>query len=257
MEPLVIVERSESVVSLTLNAPAKRNALGTAMFDALEQALAEAAQSVNEDRGASLLRLRGRGNTFCAGFDLTEAAAGDGGEVLAHFLMRLSGVLRALRRGPWIAVAEVRGAALAGGCALLSACDFVVAADDALFGYPVHRLGLSPAVTAPFLSATVGSGAARSLLLSGERIDGAEALRRGLVTHAVAPGEVGAASEHLLAQLGAKGPVALLETKRWLNRLEGSDDDDRCDDAMHASVRCCNHDECTTMLRAAWSARRS
>jgi len=264
--PLVRLERDERDHRLiTLSDPARRNALSHAMFDALDRALAEAGSAppkahsppAASPEGASILRLRGAGPSFCAGFDLEACTGTDGQRVLASFLERLSTTIRALRRGPWVVVAEVRGAALAGGCALLTACDFVVVADNAQLGYPVHRIGLSPAVTTPLLSLAMGDGAARALLLSGEIIGGGEALRRGLATHSVAEAEVAPTVDALCARLIEKGPIALLTTRRWIDRMMELDRDERFDQALSASLANCGSEESVRMLTAFWQARRA
>lgn len=258
MSPLVEAVRHGRAVTVTLNDPPRRNALGHAMFDALDAALATAHEwaAAGADQ-ALILRLRGAGPSFCAGFDLEACVGDDGQPVLASFLERLSSTVRALRRGPWVIVAEVQGAALAGGCALLSACDFVVVAESAQLGYPVHRIGVSPAVTAPLLSVAMGPGAARALLLSGELISGIEAMRRGLVTHAVADADLGPTVDSLCARLLRSGPVALLATRRWLDQLDDSDENDRFDAALRASLSRCGSDESTQLLSAFWHSRRS
>lgn len=260
MNDLVQFEQQERCFTITLNDPARRNALGLPMFDALDSALRAARESTGGTAppdGASILRLRGAGQVFCAGFDLEACAGSDGQRVLASLLERLSSVVRALRRGPWVAIAEVHGAALAGGCALLSACDFVVVAESAQLGYPVHRIGVSPAVTAPLLAPAMGFGASRALLLSGELIRGVEAVRRGLATHVVPDAELASATDALVKRLLEKGPVALLATRRLLNLLDGSDTDASFDRACAASLANCGSEESTHMLRAFWQSRRA
>lgn len=260
---LVRVEQSGRLITITLMDAARRNALGLAMFDALDRALAHATQRAscasesNAPPGALILRVRGDGPTFCAGFDLEACAVGgdDGQRVLASLLERLSSTVRTIRRGPWVAVAEVQGAALAGGCALLTACDFVMVAENAQLGYPVHRIGVSPAVTAPTLSLTMGDGAARAFLLSGEVISGTEAQRRGLATCAVPEHALVPTVDALVASLLTKGPVALLTTRRLLDQLDGTATNERFDRALRASLENCGSDESRDMLRSFWLSR--
>jgi methylglutaconyl-CoA hydratase len=91
----------------------------------------------------------------------------------------------AMRRLDKVLLATVRGRALAGGAGLATACDIVLAADDAEFGYPEVRLGLVPAMVGAMLRRTVGEKAAFELLARGERIGAVEARRLGLVTRVV------------------------------------------------------------------------
>jgi enoyl-CoA hydratase/carnithine racemase len=148
----------------------------------------------------------------------------------------------------------VHGAAIAGGCAVLGACDFVFVAPDAKLGYPVHRIGVSPAVTLPLLLPTLGAGAARSLVMSGDVIDGLTAVRLGLATHLAATNETvmqeAESHAHLLAK---KGPHALRATKQWLNQLDGSLDDARFDRPAGDSSKQTAHHE-TRKLLADWKS---
>jgi len=213
-----------SLATLMLNDPAKRNALGLAMFDALDAALARIAQ--RDDVKAVLLG--GEGPVFCSGFDLTATAAR--AERLGEFILRLSAALRGLRRLPQPVVAAVQGAAIAGGCALVSACDFAFVSRTAKLGYPVHALGISPAVTLPTLMQAIGAGPARALVMEGALIDGVGAKRRGLATHlSESDAAVATDARHWCAALAAKPPAAVRFTKAWLNELDGSLDDERFD----------------------------
>src|SRR5690606_12641741 len=114
-------------------------------FEALERRV----HAIASDSSARVVLLTGAGHAFCAGFDL--GAAVEQPALMAHFIQRLSDINRSIRRLPQVVVAAVQGAAIAGGCAILSACDFVVVCPDATLGYPVHRIGVSPAVTLPLL----------------------------------------------------------------------------------------------------------
>lgn len=245
--PLVQVDLEPRVATITLDDPERRNALSDGMFTALEGAIA----AVERHEEGMVVRLRGRGEAFCAGFDLEACVADE--ELAASFIRRLSGLLRSLRRLRQVVVAEVRGPALAGGCALLSACDFVCVAESAQLGYPVHRIGISPAVSLPTLMASIG-GAARPFQLSGDLVDGRTALAMGLATHCSA--DPAADADALCARLLEKGPHALAATKRWLNELDGSDRDDLFDATAEGSAVLCRGDEARDMLRTFWSRRR-
>lgn len=221
---LVEIDISDHVATVTLNDPDRRNALGFAMFDALSEAL----DLAEADPGAHVVLLGGSGKVFCAGFDI-KAAAGDPA-VMGDFIERLSALLRRLRRMPGICVAAVQGAAIAGGCALVSACDMAVISATAKLGYPVHGLGISPAVSAPTLIGAVGPGPARALMLGGELIDGRAAHAMGLAARLCADdAAVAAEARALCAVIAANAPHALGVTKAWLNELDGSLDDKRFD----------------------------
>ncbi|MCI0362547.1 MAG: enoyl-CoA hydratase-related protein, partial [Phycisphaerales bacterium] len=138
-------------------------------------------------------------------------------------------------------------------CAILSACDFVFVAADATLGYPVHRIGVSPAVTIPTLHQAIGFGAARSLLMGGQLITGADAHRLGLATHLAANASAAraAAASHCQA-LSHKGTNALRVTKAWLNELDGSLSDAGFDRPAIASAAIATDDEARALL-AKWS----
>jgi methylglutaconyl-CoA hydratase len=248
--PIVVVQDHPPVATIALNDAARRNAMGLAMFDGLQRAV----DALSRREDVHVVLLRGEGRSFCAGFDL--AAAVEQADLMAEFIHRLSRLNRSIRRLPQAVVAAVRGHALAGGCAVLSACDFVIAAPDATLGYPVHRIGVSPAVTLPLLRLAMGDGAARGLALGGELISGVEAKRVGLATHVAASAEtVEDEAQALCDRLAKKGPQALRATKAWLNELDGSGDDRAFDLTAEASARLTSSEDAQRMLRAAWAAR--
>ena len=247
---------------ITLADPARRNALGEAMFTAMHERVLVAALAA-DDRligpdgthvGADVVVVRGEGHSFSAGFDLP--ACVERPALLRDFVLDLSRIVQSLRALPVPVVAEVRGAALAGGCALLAGCDFVVVAPDAQLGYPVHRIGVSPAVTVPAIMANAGAGRAREVTVGGAIHDGASAVRAGLATHCAAtPQSTADEAEALVTTLLAKGPQALRATKRWLNELDGTQDETRFRHAAEASAAAAEGDEFATMLRAFWETR--
>jgi methylglutaconyl-CoA hydratase len=243
--------------TLTLADPARRNAMGTAMFAALDAALAAAEARAAADPGERIdvLLLRGEGAAFCAGFDL--GACAERPELLADFVRALSRCVQRLRALPCPVVAQVQGAALAGGCAVLAGCDFVIVAPDAQLGYPVHRIGVSPAVNLPALLANALPGRVRALTMGGALLDGRAAVAQGLATHFAAsadalPAEAAVLVNHLLA----KGPEALRATKRWLNELDGSGDPARFPPAAAASAAAAHGTEFPAMLRDFWAKQR-
>ncbi len=198
--------------------------------------------------------LHGHRKAFCSGFDL--AAAADDPRLMGQYINRLSTSIRLLRRAPQVVVAAVHGAAIAGGCALICACDIVVASATAKFGYPVHKLGLSPAVNITTLQQAIGPGAARSLLMGGELIDGVTAHRQGLVHHVTNDDEaVLEKAVSMCQQLTEQSPQALRVTKHWLNELDGSLDDDLFDDPRDGSTQIADSDEAVGRLRDFWSKR--
>ncbi len=246
-EDLVQFELDGSVAMLTLNDPDRRNAMSVGLFTGLEAGL----EQIRADQGVRAVVIRAVGKAFCAGFDLKAAAKEP--ELMGEYLRRLSGVCRGLRRLDQPVVAAVAGHAIAGGCALISSCDFVFMAAEAKAGYPVHGVGVSPAVNIPPLSQAMGDGSARSLLLGGMLIDGREAVRRGLVYRCFdAADDVEPAALAHAKMLSEKGIRVMRATKRWLGELDGSFDDERFERAMEGSVGITMEEEAVRILRERW-----
>jgi enoyl-CoA hydratase/carnithine racemase len=245
---LVHVSHVDGIATVALADPARRNALSTAMFEALDSALVE----VRTRDDVRVLHLRGEGPAFCTGFDLGECVADP--TRAATFIRRLSAIARLLRRLPMPVVTEVNGHALAGGCALIAASDLTCASRDAKFGYPVHRIGITPAVNLPTLLADL-AGRARSLSLSGELIDAGAALRIGLVDRLADDlASLRATTDDLCRRLASHPPGAMAATKAFLNGLDGTDRDGPFDATAETSATLADGDECRRMLRDFWTA---
>jgi enoyl-CoA hydratase/carnithine racemase len=219
------------VAEIVLDRPEKRNALTPTMLDAL----ADAVDVLAGDPSAKTLLLRGEGSVFCAGFDLSLCKQDS--SALAAMLRGLSRAVRRLRRAEKPVIVAAHGGAVAGGCALLAGADLVIGDARAKYGYPVVRLGISPAVNAPLLRLAVGPRAARERSLDPELISGVDARRIGLIDRLVdIPEDVLPRAQIEAARLAAMPPLAFAATKRWLNEIEGSDRDDDMDRALAASL---------------------
>ncbi len=219
-DKLVLVEGvRDGITVVSLNRPGKRNALSSELVEALCRTVAE----IETDRSQRVLILKGEGPVFCSGMDLHEAAEPGSTERLS---LGVEHLLRAIRGSSLISIASVHGAALAGGAGLMSACDFVVAAEDAKIGYPeVHR-GLVPALVMTFLVRQVGDRNARELVLLGEMIGAAQALAVGLVNCVVPSAECMESALALADKILRGAPMAVARTKQALEALAGSDLDE-------------------------------
>ncbi|OEU99506.1 enoyl-CoA hydratase [Streptomyces qinglanensis] len=192
MEPTLRTARHQGVATVTLDRPAKRNAMTPAMWRGLAGLLAELAA----DPDVRVLVLTGAQRTFCAGADIgtlrDAARAGDpgtgqpesegsGGAARAQQTLAVAAE-EALAAFPKPTVAAVHGHCVGGGCQLAAACDLRFAAHDALFGITPAKLGIVyPASSTERLVRLVGPATAKFLLYSGELIDAERALRTGLV----------------------------------------------------------------------------
>ena len=214
-EPVLLIDDVGPVRRLTLNRPAKLNALSSEVVESLSAGLAEAAR----DDAVRVLIVRGAGRAFCAGYDLEEDAVAEGWDVarwraaLAHDAARMV----ELFDHPKPVIAQVHGYCLAGGCDLMMMCDVAIASEDALFGEPEIRFG-SGVVTMvmPWL---IGARKAKELLLTGEdRISAAEALRIGLVNRVVPADRLDEATLAFAEEVAKLDPVAVALTKAAINR---------------------------------------
>lgn len=243
-----ITDGAAEVALLLLDRREKRNALTP---DMLENIRACAERLHADPRRPNALVLAGEGESFCSGFDLSLCR--DDELAMAALLTRLSEAARALRRLPIPVVAAAHGAAIAGGCALIAGADFIITNSDARLGYPVVRLGVSPAVSAPLLALHTGAAHARERLLDPELIDGREALRIGLAHECVdQPEQVRPRAMALAAALGAKPHHAIAATKHWLNELDGSADDALLQQALDTSLSLAGGAEERSRLAALW-----
>lgn len=207
-EPVLRADRDGAVLVLTLNRPAKRNALSAELRDALVAELGAGAD--DHDVGAVLLTAAG--DHFCAGFDLDEiASADDPAAVFAH----ANAYHHHVHTFPKPIVAAVRGTAVAGGLDLALMCDIRMAATSARFGQPQVKHGIPAAFE--LTASVVGDAAARDLCLTGRVVDSSEALRIGLV-HQVVDDQALAAAALELATTIAGMPAAAATKKAALAR---------------------------------------
>jgi enoyl-CoA hydratase/carnithine racemase len=145
------------------------------------------------------------------------------------------------------------GAAIAGGCALLGGGDVVVTNRDAKLGYPVVRLGVSPAVTSPFLRQSLGMGGARRRLLDPALFSGEEAFREGLAGECLETADSARArAEEVAQELARKPRHAVHVTKQWINELDGSRDEGVISAALEASTALAGGEEEQERLAALW-----
>lgn len=219
MTERVQVTLENSVLSCTLNRPDKRNAIDTAMIDALLAALERA----DLDARVRVVAMRGAGPDFCAGMDLSEllASADRPVEENRRAALHFGEVFLRMRRLPKPVVAVVRGRALAGGCGLATACDIVLAAESAQFGYPEVQRGFVPAIVLTLLRRAVGEKIAFDLVATGRVLPAREAAALGLVSRVYADAEFEGGVNDVLRALAASSASALAFTKQQFYQLDG------------------------------------
>ncbi|MBA2413590.1 MAG: enoyl-CoA hydratase/isomerase family protein [Burkholderiaceae bacterium] len=211
--PAVLIEKQSSRITvLTLNRPERRNALTIGLMTDLTAAI----DAASEDDTQRILILRGAGPAFCAGLDMNETAepekAHESGGMVARTLLALS-------QTRLVTIAVVHGAAVAGGAGIMSACDFVVAAEGTRIGYPEVKRGLVAGLVMTFLRRQLHERDARELLLTSELIDAARAHTIGLVNRVVSSGELESEVQKIAASVLQGAPGALAQSKRLLEQL--------------------------------------
>ena len=210
----------EGVAVITLNRPEKKNAFDSTMIEGLTEAF-ETLQGADHVR---VVFIRGAGGTFCAGADLDwmALAAEMTEDDNRSDAMTVATMLKALADLPSVTVALVEGAALGGGAGLVAACDMAVAVDGARFAFSEVKLGLIPAMIAPYVVEAVGPRTARALFVTARSFDAAYAERIGLVGE-VAADQAGlaAAQQRITAEVMAAAPGAVAEAKALAREVSG------------------------------------
>src|ERR1035437_10408632 len=181
---LLTINKNHPLATITMTREEKRNALSPELMRELSLAFDELAS----DEDVRVVILSGKGNTFSAGADLAylQKISENGPEENLADSRILRDLLWKIYTFPKFTIAQVHGAALAGGCGLATVCDVIFAADDSQFGYTETAIGFIPALVSIFLVRKIGEQHARELLLSARKISAGEARSLGLV-HRVVP----------------------------------------------------------------------
>jgi enoyl-CoA hydratase len=206
------VELVERDLIVTLNRPASRNALNTALLQGLEKLVAAAAR----DDDVATIVLTGSGDrAFSAGADIKEWMANKSFADIEGFLVLGHRVFNALEECAKPVICAVNGVTLGGGLELALACDVRVAADAARFAFPEPTLGAFPGWGGlRRLSAVVGLGRAKEIAMTTRQVEAQEAMAIGLVSRVTALDGLLDAARDISAQMQRVGPLALAQVKR-------------------------------------------
>ncbi len=220
----------KNIATITLNRPEKRNALS---FQLVEELLA--AFDEIEKSSAQVLILTGSGKAFCAGMDLDglKSLVGKTHDENVQDSERAARLFRRVYDFPLPTIAAVNGAAIAGGTAMATMCDFTLAVPNAKFGYTEVRIGFVPAIVSSFLVWQVGHKIARDLLLSGRTFDADDAYRFGLVNEVIDPERLLQRATELAIELMQNSPSSMRVTKKLINGFIGKTLDQQITDAVH------------------------
>lgn len=242
----ILVSADCGVGEIRIDRPAKRNAITTAMYAAMAEALGD----FEGDEAIHAVVIRG-GDDFTAGNDLRDFAAASASgdraalDAIVTFLMQLCDFSKPLVMG-------VRGNAVGIGTTMLLHADAAVAGVSARFRLPFAQLGLVPeAGSSLLLPLAVGRMRAAWMLLAGEFFSAGEAHAAGLVTALVADERVDATAGEMAAKLAALPPVAARQTKRLLREAIAQDVRNQMDAELAAFGECLNSDEFRRAVNAA------
>ena len=212
MSVVLVEKQTPQITVVTLNRPERRNSLTIELLTELTSAVTAAANDIQQ----RVLILRGAGAAFCTGLDLKEA----GDDTKAHATAEMvAKTLVTIAETRLVTIAAVHGAAVAGGAGVMSACDFVVAAEKTKIGYPEVRRGLVAGLVMTFLRRQIGERNLRELVLGAELIDAMRAKEIGLVNRVVAPDQVLTEAQKFADSVLQGAPKAIAQTKKLIEEL--------------------------------------
>ncbi|MBP2320956.1 enoyl-CoA hydratase/carnithine racemase [Kibdelosporangium banguiense] len=219
------LETAGAVATLTIDRPAKRNAMSLEMWSAIPGLLAEAEQ-------ARVLLIQG-GEHFSAGADISEfATLRSGAEGATRYSDAVHAAERAIAEFSRPTVAVINGFCIGGGCEIALACDLRIAADDARFGITPAKLGIVYNFTSTKqLVDAVGKAWAKQILFTGEIISARTALRIGLVNELHPASELPARAKELAETIVSRSQVSLTGAKTIINKIANNEPED---DSVHA-----------------------
>jgi len=214
----VLVDGSTGVATVCLNRPDKRNALSPLLVDELSDAVAWA----DADERVGAIMLRGEGKDFCAGVDLQSLSdlMDEGVGTQLADADALGDLFLIFRRIETPIIAAVHGNAIAGGCGLATACDIVLASDDAKFGYPEVKIGFVPAMVIAMLLRAVGEKRTFDLVTTGRIVDARTAESYGLVQHVFQAAEFEIRAQEFVEEMAQRSTSAVALCKRLIYQTE-------------------------------------
>ncbi len=231
----ILVESNGGAARVTLNRPHRRNAFDAGMVEALCRAFAE----LGRDPSVRVIVLTGSGSAFCAGADIDWMRSG--GNLSASEAQqdaeRLMTMFRAIDECPCPVIARVQGPAFGGGVGMVAACDIAVAAEDATFALSEVRLGMVPAVIAPFLLRKTGESFLRRFCLTGEPFSASAAKQSHLVHDVVEQSRLDDRVDELVQLVLRLAPQATRDTKALFRRLLTLSDDERWSACVDANAQ--------------------
>ena len=212
------VTREDRVLHVRLNRPQVRNAFNGTVVDELQRVF----HGIDLEDGVRVVVLSGEGKSFSAGADISwmREQGGLSEKENEESALQMARMFLSIASCKKPVVARVHGHALGGGTGLCACADIAIATESCVFGLTEVKLGIVPAVISPFVVQKIGAGRARVLFLTGERFDGKEAERIGLVHRAVPEEELDGAMEETVGHLVSSGPAAVASAKELVRSVE-------------------------------------
>ena len=211
------LDRNRHLAFVTLNRPDVRNAFNADLIDELTDCF----EQLHHDQDLRALVIGGAGKAFCAGADLNwmRDAIDQSEDANREGARRMAAMFCAIDEAPFPVIGRVQKAAFGGGLGIVSVCDVVVAGADATFSFSETRLGLAPAVIAPFALRKIGVAQARRYFLSAEVFSATEAQRLGLVHEVCDEDDLDDVVASFTTRFLSNGPNAVREAKAHIRRM--------------------------------------
>lgn len=194
----------ETIATITLNRPEKRNALSLELMGELSSLLT----TISQDKDVTVVVIKGEGKVFSAGHDISQLVDHEMADYKAIFDTCVD-VMEKIQHMPQPVIAQVHGVATAAGCQLVAACDLAVAEEGTLFGTPGVKIGLFCTTPGVPLVRAVGRKRALEMLFTGRMISAQEAQQYGLINKAVPVGQLAAETRALAEKIAEASPLAL------------------------------------------------
>jgi methylglutaconyl-CoA hydratase len=212
----VVIELHNGMSRVTLNRPDRRNAFDVGMVDALCKAFDE----LSRNPSVRVIVLTGNGSVFCAGLDLNWVGSkGVSASEAQKDAARLTEMFRAIDECPCPVIGRIQGAAYGGGVGLMAVCDIAIVVEEATFALSEARLGLVPAVIAPFLLRKTGESFMRRFCLTGEPFSALAAQQWHLVHDVTERHKLDSRVDELVSMVLQLAPQATRDTKALFRRL--------------------------------------
>ncbi len=228
--------------TLTLNRPDKRNALNAELVEGLKKALSDA----DANDGLRAIVIRGAGKDFCSGADLDSLRkiSESSFEENLEDARSLGELFALIRRVKIPVIAAVHGRALAGGCGLATACDLVIAAESARFGYPEVKIGFVPAIVMAFLRRNVSEKRAFAIATQGFEFSATEAERLGLVNKVFPDDAFEEEVSNYVSVYDNVSRSAVVMSKKLLHEMDSLGFDDALEAGAKANAEARMSDDC-------------